>query len=193
MWSQMHLGGPFEYKLAGHPALGREMRRLRPAHTPRAPPRAYDPNVTSPPEPPRLAGLADAVALVGDRWTLLIIAALLEGPRRFGDLEAEVDGIAPNVLTQRLRALTRDGLVVASAYSERPPRFVYELNANGRELAPALRLLAGWGAAHATDTEPPRHDACGTPLELQWWCPECQQIVTGPEQETGDDEEWHFA
>jgi DNA-binding HxlR family transcriptional regulator len=188
MWSQMHLGGRFEYKRAGHQALGLEMHRPRPA--PAGPTIQI---VTSPPEPPRLAGLADAVALVGDRWTLLIIAALLEGPRRFGDLEAEVDGIAPNVLTQRLRALTRDGLVVASAYSERPPRFVYELNANGRELAPALRLLAGWGAAHATDAEPPRHDACGTPLELQWWCPECQQIVTGPEQETGDDEEWHFA
>ena len=142
------------------------------------------------PLPPPLAGLADALALVGDRWTLLVIAALLDGPRRFGDLEAELAGIAPNVLTQRLRALTRDGLVVASPYSERPPRFVYELSAAARELAPALALLGGWGAANAPGAEAPHHDVCGTPLELRWWCSECRQAVTDPSQ---DDEELHFA
>ena len=78
-----------------------------------------------------------------------MIAALLDGPRRFGDLQEEVAGIAPNVLTQRLRQLERNALVVARPYSERPPRFVYELSAAGRELAGALRLLAGWGARNA--------------------------------------------
>ena len=89
--------------------------------------------------------LADALTTIGDRWTLLVIAALLDGPRRFGDLQADVDGIAPNVLTQRLRQLERNALVVARPYSERPPRFVYELTAAGQELAGALRLIAGWG------------------------------------------------
>src|SRR6516162_8313553 len=73
---------------------------------------------------PAFAALADALAAVGDRWTLLVIAALLDGPRRFGDLQDEVAGIAPNVLTQRLRQLERNALVVARPYSERPPRFV---------------------------------------------------------------------
>ena len=63
---------------------------------------------TPDPAPPPLA---DALDAVGDRWTLLIVAALLEGPRRFGDLQAEVGGIAPNVLTSRLRALERERLV----------------------------------------------------------------------------------
>ena len=58
------------------------------------------------------ARLAEALATVGDRWTLLIVAALLDGPRRFGDLQAEVGGIAPNVLTQRLRAARAHALVV---------------------------------------------------------------------------------
>ena len=49
------------------------------------------------------SALADALAAVGDRWTLLLVAALLDGPRRFGELQEEVAGIAPNVLTQRLR------------------------------------------------------------------------------------------
>src|ERR1700735_3941704 len=84
---------------------------------------------TSAGEDPARAALADALAAVGDRWTLLLVAALLDGPRRFGELQAEVDGIAPNVLTQRLRALERGALVVARPYSERPPRFVYELTA----------------------------------------------------------------
>ena len=89
--------------------------------------------------------LAAALDSVGDRWTLLVVEALLDGPRRFGDLQDELPGIAPNVLTQRLRRLEGEGLVVAQPYSERPPRFVYELSAAGRELAGALRLLAGLG------------------------------------------------
>src|SRR3954469_4552244 len=90
--------------------------------------------------------LADALARVGDRWTLLAIAALLEGPKRFNELQEELGGIAPNVLSARLKALSQDALVVARPYSDRPPRFVYELSDSGRELAGALRLVAGRGA-----------------------------------------------
>ena len=138
-------------------------------------------------EPSRSA-LADALATIGDRWTLLLIAALLDGPRRFGDLQDEVGGIAPNVLTQRLRQLERNALVVARPYSERPPRFVYELSSAGRELAGALRLIAGWGARNAEGTTTPRHAACGTPMEARWWCPTCERTVDDDE-----DEELHFA
>jgi DNA-binding HxlR family transcriptional regulator len=91
--------------------------------------------------------LAAALSVVGDRWTALVIEALMEGPRRFGDLQAALPGIAPNVLTQRLRELEGRALVVAQPYSERPPRFVYELTDGARELAGALRLLADWGRA----------------------------------------------
>src|SRR3954451_5851060 len=90
--------------------------------------------------------LSEALTSVGDRWTLLVIEALLEGPRRFGDLQSDVPGIAPNILTQRLRHLEREALVVSRPSSERPPRFVYELTSAGAELAGALRLLADWGA-----------------------------------------------
>ncbi len=139
------------------------------------------------PDPARSA-LADALAAVGDRWTLLLVAALLDGPRRFGELQDDVGGIAPNVLTQRLRQLERNALVVARPYSEHPPRFVYELSASGRELAGALRLLAGWGARNAEGSAAPRHPVCGTPMEARWWCPTCERPV-------GEDEgeELHFA
>jgi DNA-binding HxlR family transcriptional regulator len=126
----------------------------------------------APPSP-----LADALARIGDRWTLLVVAALLEGEKRFGELEEELDGIAPNVLSGRLKALVEQALVVSRPYSERPPRFVYELTDSGRELAGALRLLADWGARSVGDGEPLRHTACGTALEARWWCPNCETIV----------------
>ena len=132
--------------------------------------------------------LSEALASVGDRWTLLVVAALLEGPKRFGDLEQELPGIAPNVLTQRLRQLERESLIVARPYSRRPPRFVYELTAAGRELTDVVRLLAGWGARNSGVDAAPRHSVCGTPMEVRWWCPTCEQAV-----DEDDGEELHFA
>jgi DNA-binding HxlR family transcriptional regulator len=123
------------------------------------------------------SALAAALERVGDRWTLLIVEALLDGPRRFGDLLEAVTGIAPNILTQRLRHLEREAIVVSRPYSERPPRLAYELSAAGAELAGALRLLADWGARHADSAEPLRHAVCGTTLEARWWCPSCELPV----------------
>jgi DNA-binding HxlR family transcriptional regulator len=132
--------------------------------------------------------LAAALERVGDRWTLQIVDALLAGPRRFGDLQAALPGIAPNVLSARLRDLERDGLLVATPYSQRPPRFAYELTEAGRELSGVLTLLAGWAAGSAgsagSDAEPPRHGACGTPLRATWYCPTCEVPV-----EPGDEGE----
>jgi DNA-binding HxlR family transcriptional regulator len=128
--------------------------------------------------------LADALERVGDRWTLLIVEALLDGPRRFGDLLESVKGIAPNILTQRLRHLEREAVVLSRPYSERPPRMAYELSAAGAELAGALRLLSDWGARHTDSAEPLRHSVCGTALEARWWCSSCELPV---EENEADD------
>ena len=108
----------------------------------------------APPETP----LDAALAAVGDRWTLLVVEALLDAPRRFGDLQDALPGIAPNILTARLRQLSERALVVATPYQERPPRFVYELTAAARELDGPLRMLADWGARHR-DAALPESDA----------------------------------
>lgn len=132
-------------------------------------------------------GLDAALAQVGDRWSLLVVEALLDGPRRFGQLEAALPGIATNVLSQRLKALERLGLVVASRYSTRPPRFEYALTAPGRELAGVVNLLAHWGTGRGgvADGETageadgvPVHGRCGTPLDPRWYCPTCGEVVT---------------
>jgi DNA-binding HxlR family transcriptional regulator len=123
--------------------------------------------------------LAAAAAKIGDRWSLLLIEALLDAPKRFNELQAALPGIAPNVLSQRLKHLEREGVVVARAYSTRPPRFAYALTAAGDELAGALRLLTAWGAAH-TDADAATHSLCGTALEPRWYCPTCGVDVPDP-------------
>ena len=133
--------------------------------------RMGDPETPSP--------LAAAVARVGDRWTILIVEALLDGPRRFNDLIDILPGIAPNILSQRLKHLEREFLVGAEPYSERPPRFAYRLSDEGRDLAGALALLSEWGARNAGAG--PRHDLCGTGLEPRWYCPTCAVTVDDPE------------
>ena len=121
--------------------------------------------------------LAQALARVGDRWTLLLVEALLDGPLRFNDLLGQIPGLAPNILSERLKRLERDGLLTARPYSQRPPRSEYQLTAEGQELAGALRLLAHWGAGHADPSTAPRHSACGTPIEARWYCPTCDALV----------------
>lgn len=127
-------------------------------------------------------GLDAALQRVGDRWSLLVVEALLGGPARFNDLAAAVGGIAPNILTDRLRRLERSGVIVARRYSQRPARVAYELTEDGQELAGVLRLLAAWGSlgsgrGPAEAAESLRHMACGSLLEARWYCPTCAQAV----------------
>jgi DNA-binding HxlR family transcriptional regulator len=123
------------------------------------------------------SGLEDAMARVGDRWTLLVVNALLEGPRRFNELLDGLPGLAPNILTKRLRNLEQTGVLVAVPYSRRPPRFDYRLTATGAELAGAIRLLASWGAERDPQAVPMHHSACGTPVEARWYCPTCARLI----------------
>ncbi len=127
--------------------------------------------------------LGAALERVGDRWSLLVVEALLVGPRRFNELQTQVTGIAPNILSDRLKRLEGEHVVIATPYSERPLRLVYELTAEGQELAGALRLLADWGSRVSREAEPLRHAVCGTPVEARWYCPTCDRPVEGREAE----------
>jgi DNA-binding HxlR family transcriptional regulator len=129
--------------------------------------------------------LEAALDRVGDRWSLLVVDALLEGPRRFGELREALPGIAPNILTDRLRRLERERILVARPYSTRPPRMEYRLTGDGRDLASALRLLADWGSRR-TGGEPLRHDRCGTAIEARWFCPTCTVAVSDAEISGGE-------
>ncbi len=121
--------------------------------------------------------LEAALERVGDRWSLLLVEALLDGSRRFGELQELLPTIAPNILIDRLRRLEREGILVGRPYQQRPPRLEYALTADGHDLAGALRLLADWGARRSENAEPLRHQLCGTPLEARWYCPTCSRAV----------------
>ena len=124
--------------------------------------------------------LEAALERVGERWALLLVDALLEGPKRFNELLDLVPGIAPNILSQRLKHLEREAILVARPYQRRPIRLSYELTAAGRELAGALRLLAQWGA-RGSGQAALRHATCGSALGARWYCPTCARIVDDAE------------
>jgi DNA-binding HxlR family transcriptional regulator len=121
--------------------------------------------------------LESALERVGDRWSLLLVEALLDGARRFNELAEALPAIAPNILTDRLRRLERERIVVATPYQQRPPRMSYALTMDGRDLASVLRLLADWGARRSERSEPIHHQLCGTALETRWWCPTCSVTI----------------
>jgi DNA-binding HxlR family transcriptional regulator/putative sterol carrier protein len=98
--------------------------------------------------------LARTLDVAGDRWTLLIVRELTPGPRRFTDLLDGLPGVSRNLLTERLRALERAGII---ARHELPPpaaRRVYELTDDGRDLAVAMAPLIAWGARRLGERKP---------------------------------------
>ena len=129
---------------------------------------------------PTETALEAALDRIGERWALLVVDALLEGPKRFNDLIDLVPGIAPNILSQRLKHLEREAIILARPYQRRPVRYSYELTAAGRELAGALRLLAQWGA-RGSGRAALRHATCGSALEARWYCPTCARTVEDAE------------
>ena len=128
----------------------------------------------------------------------MVVAALSDGPSRFNDLQASISGIAPNILSRRLRDLEAAGLIFASPYQDRPVRMEYRLTAAGAELAGVLVQLAAWGGQRPAAEDPlstagddgpatadaVRHAACGTRLESRWWCRTCERTVE-PDEESG--------
>lgn len=93
---------------------------------------------------------------IGDRWTILVIGALGNGPLRHGDLAKQVAGISPKMLSQTLRALERDGLLTRTAHPEVPPRVVYELTEQGISLGPVLLSVEHWARAHMQEVSEAR-------------------------------------
>ncbi|MEV4332311.1 helix-turn-helix domain-containing protein [Streptomyces sp. NPDC049597] len=113
-------------------------------------------------DPEQACPIAPVVDLVFSRWTTPILWALhTYGRHRFVELERRITTITPKVLTQRLRQLERDGLVVRTYHPEVPPRVEYEISELGRTLAPLFATLAEWSALHLDKVEQARaeHDA----------------------------------
>jgi DNA-binding HxlR family transcriptional regulator len=116
--------------------------------------------------------LSRALDVIGERWTLLIVRELLAGPRRYTDLHADLPGVSTDVLATRLKEMEQDGLITRRRLPPPAAASVYELSPRGRDLLPALTLLAGWGATDLAERRPT--DA----LRAHWFAiPLLQQVA----------------
>jgi len=121
--------------------------------------------------------VARALDVVGERWTLLIVRNLLQGPQRFQDLREQLAGIPPKLLSDRLRVMEEQALLTREVYSERPPRATYALSERGRQLGLIVGALATWGRPFVPRRGGPTHAECGHRLELAHYCPHCDARV----------------
>jgi DNA-binding HxlR family transcriptional regulator len=85
---------------------------------------------------------------IGDKWTVLVIGALQDGPLRFSVLRSRIGGVAAKVLTQTLRAMERDGLLTRTVHAQVPPRVDYELTDLGASLTGPIQTLTDWAETH---------------------------------------------
>jgi len=95
--------------------------------------------------------LSSILALVGDKWTVLIVVLLGDGPKRFNEIKRMVGGISQRMLTFTLRGLERDGLVSRTVFPTTPQRVDYELTKLGGTLWKAVEPLSSWARAHVRE------------------------------------------
>ena len=126
----------------------------------------------------RVCSITDALAIVGDRYALLVARELIYGRLRFEQI-AETTGAPRDVLTARLRKLEAAGVIERRPYSERPVRHEYHLTAAGRELHPILLALREWGDRHCNPGAEPvvfTH-SCGAEFHALTVCEACREPI----------------
>lgn len=130
---------------------------------------------------PRTCSITEALEIVGDRYSLLVLRELFFGNRRFGGI-AEATGAPRDVLTARLRKLEETGMIDRSPYQENPPRHEYVPTQAAVEFYPVLHAIRQWGDDHCWDAAEQipvvfRHE-CGAHVEIDVTCKQCGEAVT---------------
>ena len=124
--------------------------------------------------------VGNTLAVVGERWTLLVLREAFLGVRRFEQIQRHT-GIARNILTDRLSTLVLHGVLRREQYQDRPERFEYRLTEKGLDLYPILISLMAWGMRHAMDDTQPtmllQHRSCGSTSMPHLACPDCGERV----------------
>ena len=130
--------------------------------------------------------VARSVAVIGDRWSLMILRDLFLGVRRFEDFERRLR-ISRSIIAERLKHLTEEGVVRKVAYQDRPVRHEYRLTDKGLALHPVIMAVVHWGDTfYADDAGPPlihRHKGCGCDFAPVMTCSECHEPVAAREVE----------
>jgi len=130
--------------------------------------------------------VARSAAVIGDRWTLLILRDCFLGVRRFEVFEQRL-GISRSIIADRLKTLVDEGVLRREAYQDRPVRHEYRLTDKGLALHPVIMAIVHWGDVHyAGAAGPPllhRHRACGCDFTPVQTCSECGEVVAARDVE----------
>src|SRR5882672_2957981 len=122
----------------------------------------------------RECAIADALAVIGERWSLLALREVFFGVRRFDQIQRNT-GASRDILAARLRTLVEHGVLRKVQYEQHPPRYEYVLTEAGQDLQSVMQALMQWGDRHVTQGEPPtvwRH-SCGADLITRTVCAHC--------------------
>lgn len=124
--------------------------------------------------------VARSVAVIGDRWTLMILRDCFLGVRRFEGFQERL-GISRTIIAERLKLLTAEGVLKRVAYQEAPVRYEYRLTQKGFDLYPVIMAVVDWGDRHYADERGPpilrRHKACGCDFHPVMSCSECGETL----------------
>lgn len=130
--------------------------------------------------PGQTCSIAESLEVIGERWSLLIVRDVLNGNRRFSEIQGSL-GVARNVLSARLQRLTAEGILERRPYQQSPERFEYFLTEKGLDLWPALIALLNWGDRYSTNPAgPPKiivHKECGGRVSDRGVCEECGKTL----------------
>jgi DNA-binding HxlR family transcriptional regulator len=100
----------------------------------------------------------DAIELLSDKWRISILHVLDAGPQRSGELQRAIPEVSPKVLTQTLRGMERDGLILRTVHAIVPPRVEYRLTPMGKSVIDPLRELCHWAKAHVGERDRARRE-----------------------------------
>ncbi len=132
--------------------------------------------------------IARTLSVIGDRWTVLILRECFQGICRFDQFEKRL-GIPRAVLTERLKHLVGEGVLIRQQDPEHMRRHTYNLSDKGYDLRPVLLSMLGWGDKHKQDELPPKfvfHQKCGHEITPVFSCPNCNEELKAGEYEVRD-------
>ena len=107
--------------------------------------------------------VATTVQLIGSKWKLLILRNLMQRPWRFNELQRDLEGISQKVLTDSLRSMEADGIVVRTVFPEVPPHVEYSLSELGESMRPVIKAMEDWGRSYKQSLEAAEGDGAPAP------------------------------
>lgn len=122
--------------------------------------------------------IAQTLNIIGDKWTLLILRQLSNGRDTYSSILENLEGIPSNLLSNRLKNLEEDGLIIPVLYQSHPPRYRYALTDSGKDLDDVFYSIILWGEKHLDKCYKELiHNSCNHNIELQYYCPHCEKTV----------------